>query len=447
MPTMNKAYRPVLLLLLPLTLHIPQLSAAEDGCAVPTPSEPTAAPPSSPPTELGIPSTIARAGTQDHELLEASQLLASRGKMPDCITELLRNRIRSLLLNGANPLTTTPEGNSAQLYLMADGQFYRQLLADKLIRTLPKESPADDSLASLINYIRKKLRQWDSDLPEPARQALLDSAVKPLTPRAWELLAELMSRPLSGPVQKNAMANTLRFLQLADGDSFNKRMAELPYWEHAEHFIESTPGALLEILRDLRCTIPSDKLRKAAARLSTMLPATIDDQIDCNAAAPLALILDILLDQEGDKAWPDIEPYLSSHDPQMVCAAHVMQLRHLGLPEPETAQLTPYRDRLSGSHAEQLEELITCCRIHHAITRDKPALLQTGDLEKAPSILHNLGAHAHARLIEKALAQGPLTDERWQNLRQQYIYERTDSPKLHAAQFILNHPELFTPRP
>lgn len=440
---MNKAYRQSLLPLLPLLLQVAQLRAAEDGSAVPTPAEPPAAAPAPPPSAPGNTAPIARSGTQDHELLEASRLLAARGKMPDCITELLRNRIRSLLHKGANPLTTTPEGNSAQLYLMADGDFYRQLLDDKLVGALPKESPADDSLASLINYIRKKLRQWDSDLPEPARQELLAAAVTPLAPRAWELLDELMSRPLSGPVQKNAMANTLRFLQLADGADFDKRMAELPYWEHAEHFIESTPGALLEILRDLRCTIPSDKLRQAAARLRTMLPASVDDQIDCNAAAPLALILDMLMNQEGDKAWPDIEPYLSSHDPQMVCAARVMQLRHLGLPEPEADRLAPYREQLSGVHAEQLEELITCCRIHRAVTRDEPALMQAGDLEKAPGILHNLGAHAHARIIEKALTLGPLTDERWQNLRQQYIYERSDSPKLRAAQFILDHPELF----
>lgn len=385
----------------------------------------------------------AQPDTAQQELLHSSRMLSSAAT-PSSIRQLLRQHITELLAKGTSPDIPDEHGNSARLYLMGDADFTRELQSRGLLREAPPAENIPEAPAEFDAYIRRKLEQWSAPLPAAAREELRQSC-RPAIPQALRRLDDLLRRPLTTRDQQQNLKNLLHFLHNTDREQAQTHIAALPLWTHAEHFIESGPGTLLEALREQQWPVPAEQLRPAIERLSRMLPASKDDMIDCNAALPLSQLLEMLYEQEGDAAWPTIEPYLRSGDPQMSCAAHLLELKRRNLPTPDEAQLTPYLQELSGISNEQLQDLILCCRVDQAITRDEPALLQSGDLQQAPARLRDIGAAEHARLLDSTLARGPLSEENWQLLRQQYIYLREDPPRLQAARFILNHPELFPP--
>lgn len=405
------------------------------------PGQATASQPSSLSATAAEAEARQRAAQQD--LLHSCRLLSGAGT-PGSIKQLLRQHVIELLTAGANPDTPDEHGNSARLYLLGDAAFTRELQSRGLLREAPAAERIPEDPAAFAAYVQRKLEQWSGPLPAAAREQLRQNCL-PAVPPALRLLDHQLRRPLTSTAQQQELKNLLRFLQLIDRDSAQAHIAALPLWTHAEHFIESGPGTLLEALTELKWPMPAEQLRPAIERLSRMLPASKDDMIDCNAALPLSQLLEMLYEQEGDAAWPAIEPYLRSGDPQMSCAAHLLELRHLKLPAPDEEQLSPYLEELSGIAREQLQDLILCCRVDRALTRDEPELLHPDDLQQAPAALRDLGADAHARLLDKALAAGPLSEESWQLLRQQYIYLREDPPRLQAARFILSHPELFPP--
>ncbi len=385
----------------------------------------------------------AQPDTAQQELLNSSRMLSSAAT-PSSIKQLLRQHITELLAKGTSPDIPDEHGNSARLYLLGDDDFTRELQSRGLLREAPAAERIPEAPAAFASYVQRKLEQWSGPLPAAAREQLRKNCL-PAVPLALHRLDHQLRRPLTSTAQQQELKNLLRFLQLVDRDGAQAHIAALPLWTHAEHFIESGPGTLLEALAELKWPMPAEQLRPAIERLSRMLPASKDDMIDCNAALPLSQLLEMLYEQEGDAAWPTIEPYLHSGDPQMSCAAHLLELRHRKLPAPDEEQLSPYLEQLSGIAQEQLQDLILCCRVDRALTRDEPGLLHPDDLQQAPAALRDLGADAHARLIDQALAAGPLTEENWQLLRQQYIYLREDPPRLQAARFILSHPELFPP--
>lgn len=385
----------------------------------------------------------ARQNTAQQDLLHSCRLLSGAGT-PGSIKQLLRQHVIELLAAGANPDAPDEHGNSARLYLLGDDDFTRELQSRGLLREAPAAERIPEAPAAFASYVQRKLEQWSGPLPAAAREQLRKNCL-PAVPLALHRLDHQLRRPLTSTAQQQELKNLLRFLHLVDRDGAQAHIAALPLWTHAEHFIESGPGTLLEALAELKWPMPAEQLRPAIERLSRMLPASKDDMIDCNAALPLSQLLEMLYEQEGDAAWPTIEPYLHSGDPQMSCAAHLLELRHRKLPAPDEEQLSPYLEQLSGIAQEQLQDLILCCRVDRALTRDEPGLLHPDDLQQAPAALRDLGADAHARLIDQALAAGPLTEESWQLLRQQYIYLREDPPRLQAARFILSHPELFPP--
>lgn len=423
-----------------------------EAVGAPTPSAKPAVPPASAepgqasasqPSGRPAADAAAQPSTAQQDLLHSCRLLSGAGT-PGSIKQLLRQHVINLLAAGTNPDAPDEHGNSARLYLLGGAPFTRELQSRGLLRESPAAERIPEVPADFAAYVQRKLEQWSGPLPDAAREQLRQSCL-PAVPLALHRLDHQLRRPLTSTQQQQELKNLLRFLQLVDRDGTQAHIAALPLWTHAEHFIESGPGTLLETLAELKWPMPAEQLRPAIERLSRMLPASKDDMIDCNAALPLSQLLEMLYEQEGDAAWPTIEPYLHSGDPQMSCAAHLLELRHLKLPAPDEEQLSPYLEGLSGIAQEQLQDLILCCRVDRALTRDEPELLHPDDLQQAPAALRDLGADAHARLIDQTLAAGPLTEESWQLLRQQYIYLREDPPRLQAARFILSHPELFPP--
>ena len=381
----------------------------------------------------------------DPELINNSRKLAFNPDLPEHEKLSLIIEITTALQLGSDPQAEDAEGNSAMLYLSTTPNILQALRDTGLLKNLREEQPLPTSTDAFLRLLRTRCLQLQAGLPEASLTYLQHYSLQPAAENARQMIGDILNAPLATGHSPAALADCLSFLRAQDEPSALELISSLPYWEHGEHFLESSPGQLLEVLHELCWPVPSDKLKQAITKLDSMLPTSPEDMIDCNAAHPLALLLDMLVQQEGNAAWDLVSPYLDSSDPEMACAALVLDLHRRGLPGPDAATLRPYLGNLEGNDALQLSELILACQIDQIIEKEQTHLLDTERLERAVTALHKIGAHTHAGIIAKHLAQADKIERATllRQLCQEYNYLNTESTRLQAARFILAHPHLF----
>lgn len=381
----------------------------------------------------------------DPELINNCRKLASTPDLPEHERLSLIIEITTALQLGSDPQAEDAEGNSAMLYLSTTPNILQALQDTGLLKNLRTEQPLPTSREGFLRLLRTRSHQLQKGLPEASLAYLQRYSLQPAAKTARQMLDDMLRAPLATRHSPAALADCLSFLRAQDETKAQELITTLPYWEHGEHFLESSPGQLLEVLHELRWPVPADKLKQAISKLDSMLPSSPEDMIDCNAAHPLALLLDMLVRQEGNAAWDLVSPYMDSSDPEMACAALVLDLHRRGLPGPDAADLRPYLGNLDGDAALQLSELILACQIDQLINREQTHLLDTERLRRGVTALHKIGAHAHAAIISKHLEQEEQVgySAMLRQLCQEYNYLNTESTRLQAARFILAHPQLF----
>lgn len=381
----------------------------------------------------------------DPELINNCRKLASSPDLPEHERLSLIIEITTALQLGSDPQAEDAEGNSAMLYLSTTPNILQALRDTGLLKNLREEQPLPASREGFLRLLRTRCLQLQKGLPEASMAYLQRYSLQPAAATARQMLDDMLSAPLATKHSPAALAGCLSFLRAQDEPKALEFVSSLPYWEHGEHFLESSPGQLLEVLHELRWPVPTDKLKQAITKLDSMLPSSPEDMIDCNAAHPLALLLDMLVHQEGNAAWDLVSPYLDSADPEMACAALVLDLHRRGLPGPDAVALRPFLGHLEGDDALLLSELILACQLDQMIRREQMHLLDDERLQRGVAALHKIGAHAHATIITRHLEQADQIERptMLRQLCQEYNYLNTESTRLQAARFILAHPQLF----
>ncbi|MGN0828745.1 MAG: hypothetical protein ACI4PZ_03390 [Akkermansia sp.] len=326
------------------------------------------------------------------------------------------------LQEGASPLSENAQGCNALFYLHAMPAFLARLQQAKLLPpVLALRLPREE--AALQRYISLRAAQVALAPAEGSLRYLSTQYGLPAYNRARALLRHYLALDTLRRVPPRGLADTLAFLRMADAERAYAFIEGLNLWQHGEHFLEEVPAQLLEELRAQHWRVAPGKLRQALNKLATMLPASRDEMIDCYAAAPMTALLEMLVDQEGERALPDLLHYAQSYDPELVQACLRLQLRLRGITPPD--ELAPPADE---EQRALRAALLTDAALHRGCVGDwDPVLL--------PDAIRALRTHQlpqHAALLESLTnEQGKLcvTEEGLPLLRARYDALQEESPR------------------
>lgn len=314
--------------------------------------------------------------------------------------------IRLMLENGANSLQENYAGCSALFYINGMPGIKEALYKSK---NLPKELtlriPYDER--ALLRYMRFRTAQEQYVQAPGSHDYMVRRYAKPAHDRAAALLNKYLHSDTAATIPDGAMGECLALMRMAKPQETADFVNGLGYWEHGEHFLEEIPRALLTDLNEKHWRVPADKLRSALDKLATLLPASSDDMIDCDAATPMSKLLTMLTRNEGMNALPDLQRFSAAHDPNLSQAALRLQLQLHGITAPDEGTPAPGQEKLrdallvdstltrgtlDGLTAEMITSAAGCYREQGLIQRAEflDNLVENGAIIVAKEVIHDI---------------------------------------------------------
>lgn len=355
----------------------------------------------------------------------------------------LRQAINLLLQNGADALMENNKGCNALFYLQSKPELLNELHNAKLIpKALAVRIPHET--AAFLRYINKRTQQAKLTNHEPCRQYLVNTYCAPAYERAEQRLHDIISGSPTVRRSPGDLLALLSFMRLANSDKAHAYIHSLNYWEHSEHFLEEIPLSLLNALESIQWNVDGEDIRKALRKLDSMLPASPDEMIDCFAAGPMGLLLEILEASEGEKALPLIKQYTKCNEAELASTAYNILLNHNNQP-PITTEALLSRRTTPTNMSEEEKMLYTCALVDEA--------LRSGDISKlTPELLRQAGngftdmkLPRHAALLKRLTSPNGLTTDSYtiQATHHSYTELPPPSPRMKMAERLLANPTLF----
>ena len=193
----------------------------------------------------------------------------------------------------------------------------------------------------------------------------------------------------------------------------------------------------------------SENLHKALKKLDTMLPGSPDEMIDCFAAQPMGVLLEMLERREGELAMPIIRQYCNCNEADLASTAYSLLLRHNRLPAPTpTALMERYKvNGLPDTEALNPEQkrIYECALVDEALRTGNISSLTYGIVSRVQSHFRAMKLPKHASILGRLIKGGKLTDDPYtiQAAHHSYIEQSPPSPRMQMARFILDNPALF----
>lgn len=303
--------------------------------------------------------------------------------MPEAQRTRLIPLITLMIESGADPLQENKQGCNAMFYINGMPVLRDKLAAEcRLPRELTLRLPHDEM--DLRRYMRLRTAQIQYADTPGSRDYMLRRYCEPAYERADALFRHYMSRESLRDVPQGGMGDCLNFMRVTRPEATCDYINGLNLWEHGEHFLEEIPHELLRELHRLNWPVAPAKIRMALHKLHTLLPTSKEDMIDCYAAAPMVLLLEMLISQDGHRAMADLKRCSTAFEPELRAASLRLQIRLMGLtppdeveqlPENAPAQLTGIRNTLLADTAirkcdvsrltpEILRSAADTCRAH-----------------------------------------------------------------------------------
>lgn len=410
-----------------LSLALCTAAGAAESAATPELSADSAAPA---PTVEELMAFRPAEAVGDTQLLWLCGLVANN---PNAL-ETLRPMIEQQLRDGADAYLENTEGCNAIFYLHSQPELLQQLTAQKLI---PEKEPAlnlPTKETELAAYMKKRVHQAELAPTPGSRSYLINRYCKPAARPARALLRRYMKAESLRRVPSGALGDTLAFLRLAAPDETYAFIDSLTLWQHGEHFLEEIPDALLAALSEQEWPVAPGRLRQALQKLDTLLPTTAEDMIDCSAAAPMAHLLTMLVQQEGERALPDLKKYEKSLDPELVQTCLRLQLKLKGLTPPDE------QDEVPAALQPVREALLADAALHHGAAEE----LTAERLRQAVICLREHKLPQHAALLEDMLDEegnSTVTEDTLPSLRVRYEDMDEPGPRAVLLRYLYEHPE------
>lgn len=370
--------------------------------------------------------------TGDTQLLWLCGLVANN---PSALPAL-RPMIEEQLKMGADASLENAEGCNALFYLYSRPELLQQLREQKLLSAKEPELRIPTTEGELAAYMRKRVHQASLAPTPGSRSYLINRYCKPAARQARALFRRYMNAESLRRLPAGAIGDCIAFLRLASPDETYALIDSLTLWQHGEHFLEEIPDALLTALCEQEWPVAPGRLRQALHKLDTMLPASAEEMIDCAAAAPMAHLLTMLVQQEGERALPDLKKYEKSRDPELVQTCLRLQLKLKGLTPPdEAAEVEPDLHPLR-------EAMLADAALHHGAADE----LTAERLQQAVICLRKHDLPQHARLLEDMMTpdgESNVTEDTLPSLRVRYEEMKEKSPRTVLLRYLSEHPELL----
>ncbi len=356
--------------------------------------------------------------------------------------------ITLLMQHGANVLHENANGCNAAFYMQSKPELLQMLndaglMPKELAVRIPYET------AAFARYMRKRTAQAALTTHAACRQYLIRLYCAPAYERAEARLTEIISGEDTRKEVKD-IAELLDFMRLADAEKATLYVHKLRYWEHGEHLLEEVPSRVLAALNQLRWELSSEDIRSALKKLEDMLPASPEEMIDCFAAQPMGILLEMLDRREGEAALPLITRYTKCNEADLASTAHILLLKRNGLPAPTPDAL---RERFSANGLEiptALNEdqlrIYECSLVDTAMSRGEATGLTAELVLRVKKYYTDMKLTRHAEIIGQLLRGKKLTQDPYTILsaHHSYIEQPPPVPRMKMAQFILDNPTLFS---
>lgn len=371
----------------------------------------------------------------------------ARSKSDEAFRKALHDTVILLMQNGADCLVENNAGCNAVFFLHSSPELIQKLNKLKLIpRELTIRIPHDDT--ALSRYMQLRLGQAGYSTNPFCLDYLKRRYCKPAYPRVMERLETYMAAETSSLIPVGALQDTLAFLRMADEQAISDYINKLTLWEHGEHFLEEIPERLLFALSELNWEVDFNSLQQALDKLETLLPMEEGDMIDCYAAYPMGKILEIMMHQDAEKAQPQIEKFTTSHDPDVAYAAYRLLLQQKKLPLPEPGILSE-RLNLSGGIEAMPEEqrcILECAIVDDAVRQENMKTVTPEMMQRVIEHFKGMKLDNYANILTSLLKENRILtpEEGFYEACALYKEEKTTTPRITMAKFILEHPELFS---
>lgn len=355
----------------------------------------------------------------------------------------LRPMIEAQLKRGADASLENTEGCNALFYLYSQPELLQQLQEQKLV---PLKEPAVNiptKESELAAYMRKRVHQAGLAPTPGSRGYLVNRYCKPAARPARALFRRYMNAESLRRMPAGSIGDCVAFLRLAAPDETYALIDSLTIWQHGEHFLEEIPDALLAALCEQEWPVSPGRLRQALHKLDSLLPSSAEEMIDCDAAAPMTHLLTMLVQQEGDRALPDLKKYEKSRDPELAQCCLRLQLKLKGLTPPDEAE------EVSEALMPMREALLADAALHHGAAEE----LTAERLRQAVICLRKHNLPQHAQLLEDMLTpdgESNVTEDTLPSLRVRYEEMKEKSPRTVLLRYLSEHPDLLkglTPTP
>lgn len=347
--------------------------------------------------------------------------------MPAQHRKVLLPIIRIMLENGANSLQENYAGCSALFYIngmpdIKEALYQRNLLPKELRLRIPYDERA------LLRYMQFRTAQEQYVQAPGSHDYLVRRYATPAHDRAAALLQTYLKSDTAATIPDGAMGECLALMRLAKPKETAELINSLGYWEHGEHFLEEIPRALLIDLNNKHWQVPADKLRSALAKLATLLPATSEDMIDCDAATPMSKLLAMLSRNEGKNAIPDLEHYSKAHDPNLRESALRMLLHLHGITPPDEGNTAPGQERLRDA-----------LNVDSVLRRGSLSGLNADMITQAAACYREQGLPQRAEFLDNLVENGAIivTQQALPDVINQYDRIREESPRVRILHNLL----------
>lgn len=352
--------------------------------------------------------------------------------------QTLLPQITQLLTDGEDALKENIHGCNALFYLYGMPEYAKELKGrDLLPKELALRIPHEEQ--QLLRYMKLRTAQAAMAPAQGSRDYLIRRYCAPAYKRAQARLVSYLRAGSLYRVPEDGMKTCLAFMLLAEPLQARTYVNELLLWQHGEHFLEEIPAALLSALQELRWQVPPGKLRLALQQLDSMLPREEGDMIDCFAAAPMARLLEMLVQQEGERALPDLQRYAASFDPELAQAALRLQLKLKGITPPDEEE----GEEQTGERAAMRDTLLVDAALHNGTLEG----LTVPRLTAAAAYLDKLGLPLHAELVHSLTEDGEIivTEVSLPKVRNRYEELREKRPRVLLLRRLLEQEDTSRP--
>lgn len=398
------------------------------------------APPADPPLP-GMMDSIAYLleGNEQDETLLVKLSRAAHDMPTGTRIQLLDPLIKELLRLGHDPLEENEQGCNAVFYLAGIPELYQQLLAENMLpRELALRIPHDEG--ALIRYMRLRNNQLSLARATGSREYLVRRYCAPAYARAERLMRSFMGASTLTRLPDDSLTDCLKFMLLANPQAARNFINSLTYWEHGEHFLEEIPAHLLATLHQLEWPVAPAQLRRGLDKLSTLLPESKDDMIECAASVPMARILDMLTRAEGQGAMPELEKFSTAFDPEIVHSALMLQMKLQGIPRPGD-------EAFNAITTPEIVEVRDALAVDEAIRKGHMEQLTAARLTQAAEVLRKHQMPKRAEMMTGIVEDDhvALRPELRPAFRTRYEELREESPHVVLLRYLIAHKELLLP--